>query len=390
VLSDELPESNCFKTFEAIDNAPEEKTRGITIHLCTVGYSTTCRHYAHTDCPGHADYIKNMIIGTSRMDAAILVVAATDGVMPQTKQHIALTKQIGVEQLIVFINKADVVDQDMLELAELEVRELLELFGYRNTPVVAGSALLALSGDQGEYGVKAIHRLLKALDEVIVQPERDDQSPFMLMVDHTYSIRGRGTVGTGVVYRGVVKKHTEIEVLGFGQRLKSNIADLEIFKKPVPFAKAGDSVGVLLRGIQYRKLRRGMTICPKKTVPMTNHFHVTLYCLTAKEGGLGEPILSTHFGHAFIHVFSSAVRLDHDQEFIMPGETVDVSVTVSKPIAILTGTRLVYRSLNGHIIGYGLVKKALKPVVLVDGRLKKAIVPPLKQEEEVAMEETQS
>ena len=263
-----------FISYDHIDKAPEEKARGITINIAHVEYSTEKRHYAHTDCPGHADFIKNMISGTSQMDGAIIVVAATDGQMPQTREHLLLARQIGLKHLVVFINKADLADEEMLELVEMEMRELLSDYGFDgiSTPVVYGSALLALQGDESVYGVPSIKNLLDTVDEHIPTPERDVKSPFWLPIDNAFTVPGRGTVVVGTIKRGKVNKLDDAELMGHGFSKKTVVTDVQVFRKSVGTASAGENVGLLLRSVKLEQVQRGMVLVPAKSVSMVNHF----------------------------------------------------------------------------------------------------------------------
>ena len=268
-----------FVSYDHIDKAPEEKARGITINIAHVEYTTKKRHYAHTDCPGHADFIKNMISGTSQMDGAIIVVAATDGQMPQTREHLLLARQIGLKHLVVFINKADLADEEMLELVEIEMRELLSDYGFdgMNTPVVYGSALLALRGDESKYGVPSVKKLLDTVDEYIPTPERDLTSPFWLPVDNAFTVPGRGTVVVGTIKKGKVNKGDEAELMGHGSSKKTVVTDVQVFRKSVPTAFAGDNVGLLLRSVKLDQVQRGMVLAAAKSVTLVNHFQAQVW-----------------------------------------------------------------------------------------------------------------
>jgi len=296
VLSEEKRAN--FKAYEDIDKAPEERSRGITINATTVEYSTENRHYGHVDCPGHADYIKNMITGTAQMDGAILVVAATDGTMPQTREHILLAKQIGITHLVVFINKADAADKEMLELVEMEVRELLTEFGYNadETPVIIGSALCALEGKEPQIGKDSIKKLLAAIDSYIPQPVRDLDKPFYLPIEQVFSISGRGTVVTGKLERGVIKKGDEAVIMGHGKSLKTTITGIEMFHQMLDRAEAGDQLGALVRSLKRDELRRGQILAKPGTISMHNQFAAQVYLLTKEEGGRQKPYTTT-FSH---------------------------------------------------------------------------------------------
>lgn len=275
------------KKYEDIDNAPEEQARGITINVAHVEYATANRHYGHTDCPGHADYIKNMITGTSQMDGAILVVAATDGAMPQTREHLLLAKQIGIEHIVVFLNKADAADKEMLELVEMELRELLTEHGYNGdeVPIVTGSALCALEGKEPEIGRDAVMKLLDTVDSYIPTPIRELDKPFLMPIENVYSIPGRGTVVTGRLNRGVIKKGMECEIVGYNKFFKTTITGIEMFHKILEEAQAGDQLGALIRGVKREEVRRGMALCKPGTIKQHDHFEVQVYVLKKEEGG---------------------------------------------------------------------------------------------------------
>ena len=296
VLSDVSKEGNKFVKYEDIDRAPEEKARGITINSTHVQYETKSRHYAHTDCPGHIDYVKNMITGTSQMDGAILVIAATDGTMPQTREHLLLAKQIGVEQIVVYINKADIVDNEMLELVEIEARELLEEYGFdsQNTAIVAGSALMALNGDKPDIGKESILKLMEAIDSTIPTPKRDLSGPFYMPVESSVSVPGRGTVAVGTVAQGVLEKGQEVELLGHGNSIKTAASDIHIFRKSVPQCAAGDNIGVLLRGVKSELVQRGMFLSEPGYMKQFDTFEAQVYVLTKAEGGRSKPVMDQY------------------------------------------------------------------------------------------------
>lgn len=296
VLSDVSKEGNKFVKYEDIDRAPEEKARGITINSTHVQYETKNRHYAHTDCPGHIDYVKNMITGTSQMDGAILVIAATDGTMPQTREHLLLAKQIGVEQIVVYINKADIVDNEMLELVEIEARELLEEYGFdsQNTAIVAGSALMALNGDKPDIGKESILKLMEAIDSTIPTPKRDLSGPFYMPVESSVSVPGRGTVAVGTVAQGILEKGQEVELLGHGNSIKTAASDIHIFRKSVPQCAAGDNIGVLLRGVKSELVQRGMFLSEPGYMKQFDTFEAQVYVLTKAEGGRSKPVMDQY------------------------------------------------------------------------------------------------
>ncbi|CAG7835174.1 unnamed protein product [Allacma fusca] len=356
-----------FTSFDEIDRAPEEKSRGITINIAHVGYETEKRHYAHTDCPGHADFIKNMISGTSQMDGAILVVAATDGQMPQTVEHILLAKQVGVEHVVVFVNKADAVSSDVLELVELEIRELLEDFGFNGSeaPVVFGSALLALNGDQSEIGEASIMRLVKALDDYIPVPTRDVQSPYLLPIDNMLSVPGRGTVVIGTIKRGTIKKNSECELLGFDVKAKTTVRDIQIFKKSVPSAQAGENVGVLIRGVNIEVVQRGMMLSEAGIGGdiFGNRYEAKIYFLSKLEGGRHKPIMTKYIQQLYSRTWCIPCRVDllPPQSLIMPGEHATVHLTFLRKMVMTMGQPFTIRE-NQATVATGIVLKPLKSV----------------------------
>ncbi|KAJ6654366.1 hypothetical protein lerEdw1_006959 [Lerista edwardsae] len=334
-----------FKKYEEIDNAPEEKARGITINASHVEYATANRHYAHTDCPGHADYVKNMITGTAPLDGCILVVAATDGQMPQTREHLLLAKQIGVKHIVVYINKADAVDKEMLELVELEIRELLTEFGYEgeSTPVITGSALCALEHRNPELGLNSVMKLLDAVDTYIPLPERQLDKPFLLPIEHIYSIPGRGTVVTGTLERGIVKKGEDCEFVGHNRNLRSVVTGVEMFHKQLDRAEAGDNLGALVRGLKREDVRRGM-----------------VYVLSKEEGGRHKPFVSNFTPVMFSLTWDMACRVElpEGKELVMPGEDTAITLVLRQPMVLEEGQRFTLR--DGHkTIGTGVVTKTL-------------------------------
>jgi len=290
VLSQRDKKLASYKEYASIDNAPEERNRGITINAAHVEYSTENRHYAHVDCPGHADFVKNMITGASQMDAAILVVGATDGCMPQTREHILLTKQLGCKHIIVFVNKCDVADEEMIELVEMEINELLAEYGIEDVPIIKGSALAAIEDKTPSLGHDAIVELMEAVDTNVPDPDRNLETPFFLPVEGTHSIPGRGTVVTGRVTRGKLKTGTEIEIIGYGKSFKAKVNGIEMFHKTLDEAVAGDQMGVLTKGVKKGDVRRGMAIVKPGTVSQHDHFEAQLYLLSKEEGGLGTPV----------------------------------------------------------------------------------------------------
>ncbi|XP_033499744.1 elongation factor Tu, mitochondrial [Epinephelus lanceolatus] len=352
-----------YKKYEEIDNAPEEKARGITIQASHVEYTTANRHYAHTDCPGHADYVKNMITGTAQMDGCILVVAGTDGQMPQTREHLLLAKQIGVEHVVVFINKADAVeDKEMLELVEIEIRELLTEFGYdgENTPVVIGSALCALENREPELGVKAVMNLLDVVDTFVPVPERHLEKPFLLPVEGVCSIPGRGTVVTGTLERGVIKKGDECEFVGFNRSFKSVVVGVEMFHKSLDRAEAGDNVGALVRGLKREDLRRGMVMCKPGSIKAYQKVKAQVYVLSKEEGGRHKPFVSGYMPVMFSLTWDMACRtvMPKNKEMVMPGEDTSLEIVLRQPMVLEKGQRFTLRDGN-RTIGTGLVTETM-------------------------------
>ncbi|XP_066253265.1 elongation factor Tu [Euwallacea similis] len=352
-----------------IDNAPEEKARGITINVAHIEYQTENRHYGHTDCPGHADYIKNMITGTAQMDGAILVVAATDGVMPQTREHILLAKQIGVKDLVVFINKVDTADKEMTELVEMEIRELLTEMGLDgdNVPIIFGSALCALEGTQPEIGRDAILKLLAAIDDHIPTPIRELDKPFLLPIENTYSIPGRGTVVTGRLERGIVKKGADCEFVGFNKVVKSTVTGIEMFHQILEEAQAGDQLGALVRGIKRDDVKRGMVMAKPGTVKSYDNIETQVYVLNKDEGGRSRPFTSFIQLQMFCRTWDCAVQvIIPDKEMVMPGEDSKLILRMIKPMVLEQGQRFTLR--DGTVtLGTGVVTKVL-PLLKEDER----------------------
>ncbi|KAI3359997.1 hypothetical protein L3Q82_014330 [Scortum barcoo] len=352
-----------YKKYEDIDNAPEEKARGITINASHVEYTTANRHYAHTDCPGHADYVKNMITGTAQMDGCILVVAATDGQMPQTREHLLLARQIGVEHVVVFINKADAVeDKEMLELVEIEIRELLTEFGYdgENTPVVIGSALCALENREPELGVNAVMKLLEIVDSYIPLPKRELEKPFLLPIEGVYSIPGRGTVVTGTMERGIIKKGDDTEFVGHNRSFKSVVTGIEMFHKSLDRAEAGDNLGALVRGLKREDVRRGMVMCKPGSIRPHVKVKAQVYILSKEEGGRSKPFVNNFMPVMFSLTWDMACRvtLPTDKEMVMPGEDTSLTLTLRQPMVLEKGQRFTLRDGN-RTIGTGLVTEIL-------------------------------
>ena len=348
-----------FEDYADIDKAPEERERGITINTAHVEYETDKRHYAHVDCPGHADYVKNMITGAAQMDGAILVLAATDGPMAQTKEHILLARQVGVPRIVVFMNKCDMVDDpEMLDLVEMDVRELLSKYGYDgdNTPVIRGSALKALEGDP-EWEAK-IDELVDAVDEWIPTPERDNTKPFLMSIEDVFTITGRGTVVTGRVERGELKLNDEVEIVGLKPTQKTVVTGIEMFRKQLDFAEAGDNAGVLLRGISREQVQRGQVLAKPGTVTPHTKFEAQVYVLSKEEGGRHTPFFSNYRPQFYFRTtdVTGVVTLPEGTEMVMPGDNVNMSVELIAPIAIENGTKFSIRE-GGRTVGAGTVTK---------------------------------
>lgn len=348
--------------YAAIDNAPEEKARGITINTRHVEYETDSRHYAHIDCPGHADYVKNMIVGAAQMDGAILVVAATDGPMPQTREHILLAKQVNVPKIVVFLNKCDMVDDpDMLELVEEEVRDILSSNGFDgdNAPIIKGSALKAAENPADEAAAKPIWELLEALDTYIPVPERDNDKPFLMPVEDVFSIKGRGTVATGRIERGVIKVNDEVELLGLGaEPVKTVITGVEMFHKQFDQAEAGMNVGLLLRGIDKDSIERGQVLCKPGTVTAHSKFEAEVYVLKKEEGGRHTPFMSGYRPQFFLRTtdVTGNIALKAGTEMIMPGDNAKIDVELIYPVAMEEGLRFAIRE-GGRTVGAGVITK---------------------------------
>ncbi|XP_046964766.1 elongation factor Tu [Vanessa cardui] len=347
------------KGYSDIDNAPEEKARGITINVAHVEYQTEKRHYGHTDCPGHADYIKNMITGTAQMDGAILVVAATDGVMPQTREHLILAKQIGIQHVVVFINKVDAADQEMVELVEMEIRELMTEMGYDGDkiPVIKGSALSALEGKNPEIGSEAISKLLEEVDSFIPTPVRELDKPFLLPVESVHSIPGRGTVLTGRLYRGTLKKGTECEIVGHGKVMKTTVTGVEMFHKTLEEAQAGDQLGALVRAVKREQIKRGMVMAKPGTVKAHDSLEAAVYILSKEEGGRSKPFTSFIQLQMFSMTWDCATQVTIPQkEMVMPGEDATLNLRLLKPMVCETGQRFTLR-LGDLTLGTGVITK---------------------------------
>jgi elongation factor Tu len=351
------------KGYDQIDNAPEEKARGITINTSHVEYETQNRHYAHVDCPGHADYVKNMITGAAQMDGAILVVSAADGPMPQTREHILLARQVGVPYIIVFLNKCDMVDDaELLELVEMEVRELLSKYEFPgdDVPIIRGSAKLALEGDKGPLGEEAILNLAKALDTYIPTPERAIDGAFLMPVEDVFSISGRGTVVTGRVERGVIKVGEEIEIVGITDTVKTTCTGVEMFRKLLDQGQAGDNVGVLLRGTKREEVQRGQVLAKPGTIKPHFHFTGEIYVLSKDEGGRHTPFFSNYRPQFYFRTtdVTGAIELPADKEMVMPGDNVAITVKLISPIAMEEGLRFAIRE-GGRTVGAGVVSKII-------------------------------
>ncbi len=355
------------KDFNQIDNAPEEKERGITIATSHIEYETDTRHYAHVDCPGHADYVKNMITGAAQMDGAILVVSAADGPMPQTREHILLSRQVGVPFIVVFMNKADMVDdEELLELVEMEIRELLDEYQFPgdDTPIVAGSALKALeeakAGNIGEWSEKILE-LMKAVDDYIPLPERDTDKPFLMPVEDVFSISGRGTVVTGRIERGVVKVGDEVEIVGIKDTQKTVVTGVEMFRKELDQGVAGDNCGVLLRGTKKEDVERGMVLCKPGSITPHTTFEAEVYILTKEEGGRHTPFFNNYRPQFYVRTtdVTGSITLPEGTEMVMPGDNVKITVELIAPVALEEGTRFAIRE-GGRTVGAGVVSKIIK------------------------------
>jgi elongation factor Tu len=351
------------KAYDQIDAAPEEKARGITINTAHVEYETASRHYAHVDCPGHADYVKNMITGAAQMDGAILVCSAADGPMPQTREHILLARQVGVPYIVVFLNKADMVDdKELLELVEMEVRELLSKYDFPgdDTPIIIGSAKLALEGDQSEIGEASIFRLADALDSYIPMPERAIDGTFLMPVEDVFSISGRGTVVTGRIERGIVKVGDEIEIVGIKPTLKTTCTGVEMFRKLLDQGQAGDNVGVLLRGTKREEVERGQVLAKSGSIKPHTKFTAEIYVLGKDEGGRHTPFFQGYRPQFYFRTtdVTGAVELPAGTEMVMPGDNVSITVELIAPIAMEEGLRFAIRE-GGRTVGAGVVAKVI-------------------------------
>jgi len=363
VLHDKYPDLNPFTPFDQIDKAPEEKQRGITISIAHVEYQTESRHYAHVDCPGHADYIKNMITGAAQMDGAILVVAATDGPMPQTKEHVLLARQVGVPYIVVALNKADMVDdEEILELVEMEVRELLSSYEFPgdDLPVVRVSALKALEGD-AEWGGRLME-LMDAVDTAIPQPEREVDKPFLMPVEDVFTITGRGTVVTGRIERGILKVNETVEIVGIRQKSQSTtVTGIEMFRKLLDEGRAGENVGLLLRGLKREDVERGQVVCKAGSITPHTDFEARVYILSKDEGGRHNPFYSNYRPQFYFRTtdVTGVITLPEGTEMVMPGDNTEMTVAMIQPIAMEEGLRFAIRE-GGRTVGAGQVTKIIK------------------------------
>jgi elongation factor Tu len=352
------------KGYDQIDSAPEERARGITIATAHVEYESDKRHYAHVDCPGHADYVKNMITGAAQMDGAILVVSAADGPMPQTREHILLSRQVGVPYILVYMNKADMVDDaELLELVEMEIRELLDSYEFPgdDTPIIVGSALKALEGDESDIGVPSIYKLVEAMDEYIPEPERAIDGDFLMPVEDVFSISGRGTVVTGRVERGIIKVGDEVEIVGIKDTTKTTCTGVEMFRKLLDQGQAGDNVGVLLRGTKREDVERGQVLAKPGSITPHTKFEAEVYVLSKEEGGRHTPFFKGYRPQFYFRTtdVTGSVELPADVEMVMPGDNVNMNVTLIAPIAMEEGLRFAIRE-GGRTVGAGVVSKIIE------------------------------
>ena len=358
-------DASSVRSFDSIDNAPEEKERGITINTAHVEYETANRHYAHVDCPGHADYVKNMVTGAAQMDGAIVVVAATDGVMPQTAEHILLARQVNVPRLVIFLNKCDSpdVDEEMIELVEMDVRDLLNKYEFDgdNTPVIKGSALGALQGDP--KWEQTVIELMEAVDSWIPLPPRDIDKPFLMPIEDVFSITGRGTVATGRIETGIIKVGDEVQIMGLGAEMKSVVTGVEMFRKLLDQGEAGDNVGLLLRGIDYKTIKRGMVICHPGMVKPHDHFKASIYVLKKEEGGRHTPFHNKYRPQFYIRTLdvTGEIKLPEGIEMVMPGDNVEIEVSLITPVACSAGLRFAIRE-GGRTVGSGQITEILEDI----------------------------
>jgi elongation factor Tu len=351
-----------FHGYDQIDKAPEERARGITISTAHVEYETPARHYGHVDCPGHADYIKNMITGAAQMDGAILVVAATDGPMPQTREHILLARQVNVKHIVVFLNKIDIADPELVELVEMEIRDLLTANGFpgEKTPIIHGSATMALAGDPGPLGSGAMEKLLNALDEYIPVPERDIDKPFVMPVEDVFSISGRGTVMTGRIEQGIVKVGDVVEIVGLRPTQETTVTGVEMFRKELDSGQAGDNVGILVRGLKREDVERGQVVAKKGTIKPHSRFECEAYILTKEEGGRHSPFFTNYRPQFYFRTtdVTGAVELPESVKMVMPGDNLTMIVELIQPIAMSVGSRFSIRE-GGRTVGSGIVTNIL-------------------------------
>jgi elongation factor Tu len=353
-----------FLAYDQIDKAPEERERGVTINIAHVEYETSNRHYAHVDCPGHADYVKNMITGAAQMDGAILVVSAADGPMPQTREHILLARQVGVPAIVVYLNKADMVDdKEILDLVELEVRELLSKYNFPgdDTPIVIGSALKALEGDASDMGEASIMKLMEAVDSYVKEPTRAIDKPFLMPVEDVFTISGRGTVVTGRVERGIIKVGEEVEIVGFRDTTKTVATGVEMFRKLLDEGRAGDNIGILLRGTKREEVERGQVLAKPGSITPHTHFNAEAYVLTKEEGGRHTPFFNGYRPQFYFRTtdVTGVVKLPEGTEMVMPGDNITMEITLITPIAMEEGLKFAIRE-GGKTVGAGVVTKILK------------------------------
>jgi len=355
-----------FTAFDEIDKAPEEKARGITISTAHVEYESDARHYAHVDCPGHADYIKNMITGAAQMDGAILVVSAPDGAMPQTREHVLLAKQVNVPAVLVYLNKCDQIeagDEELLELVEMELQELLDKYDFpgSDTPIIRGSALKALEGEESEYGVQSIHKLLSACDAFVPEPKRDVDKPFLMPVEDVFTITGRGTVVTGRIERGIIKVGEEVEIVGLGDTNKSVVTGVEMFRKLLDQGQAGDNAGCLLRGVKRDDVQRGQVLAKPGSINPHTKFKAEVYVLKKEEGGRHTPFFNGYRPQFYFRTtdVTGTAQLPEGTEMVMPGDNVNMDVTLLTPIACEEGLRFAIRE-GGRTVGAGVVTSIIE------------------------------
>lgn len=369
--------SAVFRSYDDIDKAEEERARGITINASHVEYATAKRHYAHTDCPGHRDFLKNMICGASQLDGAILVVDCNDGPMPQTTEHLLLAKQLGVKNIVVFVNKVDLATDELKELVELEVRDMLSNYGWEgdSVPLIHGSALLALDGDSSEIGEPAVNKLIEALDNCIPAPQRDSDSPLLMPIDSVLSVPGRGTVIIGTIKQGTMKKDDKTEILGYGSQIYTTVSTIQVFQAAVPSARAGDHVGVLLRQIKAKSIKRGMILAARNSLKVSNQFSGTVYFLSKSEGGRSKPITRGYIQVLFSETWQVTARFDFENEMVMPGESAAVTITLLKDMVLLPGQHFSVRE-GMMTVASGIINEAREPVFLPDKKLVKYVWKP--------------